>query len=304
MTMKYLLVGLSGVFCFAGALYASTDFYTNSQHECYVDTPGNDWYWFCGNQSKSCGGNAACCNNQINWLYHGEYFEWTKHGGEGKYWCCNGTGEHSGQFVHGSSWITKTETVTETLPEGKCTWIRKTNICGQIDNPNDKCTEATGQCSQGFVSHNGKCVKSCEEGQAFESATSNSCVSCEPSPTQGVKQGICIKCAANQFYNINQQKCVDRSTMVQVSNGAHDDCWMCSTPGALYNCMKTVSNGGSLSQNAKLQAACSVNAKEADATAFKLPQTSSVSLKSAKLDLTLGVKKLKKAASMVLQANK
>lgn len=162
--------------------------------------------------------------------------------------------------------------MTETLPEGKCTWLKKTNICGQVDNPGDKCKEATGQCSQGYVSHNGKCVKSCEEGQAFESATSNSCIPCEPSPTQGVKNGNCIKCPANQFYNTNLQKCVDKSTMVHVSDSAYDQCWMCSTPGAMYNCMKTVSNGNELNQNAKLHAACSVDGKNADASEFKLPE--------------------------------
>ena len=165
--------------------------------------------------------------------------------------------------------------MTETLPEGKCSWIRKTNICGQIDNPNDVCTEATGECSQGFTSHNGKCVKACDEGQAFESPTSNNCIACK-SPTQGIKNSNCITCDANQFYNVSLQECVDRSTMLKVSNGAHDDCWMCSTPGALYNCMKIVSNGGSLSQNPKLQAACSVKSNNVDSSEFKLPTVNSV----------------------------
>ncbi|MBQ7244852.1 MAG: hypothetical protein IJS34_00570 [Alphaproteobacteria bacterium] len=236
--------------------------------------------------------------NKVYWVYHGQSF---KHGSNARQWCCGGTGSNSGRFYAGDNWITKTESVKETLANGKCTWIRKTNICGQVDNPNDKCTEATTDCSAGFVSHGGKCVKACEEGQAFESATSATCVACEPSPTQGVKNGNCIKCSANQFYNTNSLSCVDRSSMVSVSNNAHDDCWMCSTPGALYNCMKTVSNGGDLSKNVSLQAACSVNAKEADATAFKLPTTSSIKLKLIDLDLKKVVKKLD---SVVVQTDR
>ena len=65
--------------------------------------------------------------------------------------------------------------------------------------------------------------------------------------------------------------------------------------------MKTVSNGGDLSKNVSLQAACSVNAKEADATAFKLPTTSSIKLKLIDLDLKKVVKKLD---SVVVQTDR
>ncbi len=250
-------------------LYAG-NFYSNSNVECYVDTEGNDWFWFCGKQSQSCGGNSVAKKNQVTWLYHGQKFNWTKRGGKGNYWCCGGTGSGSGRFYQGEKWLTKSETVTETLPNGKCTWIRNTNICGQIDNPDDKCTEATGECTTGFISHNGKCVAACADGQAFASATSSACVDCTPSSTQGIRKNVCIKCEANQFFDKTTLSCIARSSKLQVSVQAFNDCWMCVTPGAMYNCMKTISNSGTLSDN--LQQVCSVDGKSSDASVFRLPE--------------------------------
>lgn len=287
-----LLVCVCGIVGNSSLLYAG-NFYSNSNVECYVDTGGNDWFWFCGNQSQSCRGNKVAKRNEVTWLYHGQKFNWTKRGGKGNYWCCGGTSSSSGRFYQGEKWITKSETITETLPTGKCTWIRKTNICGQIDNPEDKCTEATGECTTGFVSHNGKCVAACPEGQAFASSTSSACVACEPSITQGVKKNVCIKCESNQFFDNNTLSCVARSSKLQVSSNAFNDCWMCVTPGAMYNCMKTISNGQTLTGN--LQIACSVTGKSESASGYQLPDTS-IKLKLLPLNLKFKVKKVNPAA--------
>lgn len=253
-------------------MFANAGFYSDPDWACWTDDDGCDEFWYCGKQGKSCAGDSPWGCDDPYWLYHGQTF--TKHGRT--FWCCNGSGTQKGTFKEGSTWIAESKFVTETLPEGKCTWLQKINICGQVDNPGDKCTEATGQCSQGYVSHNGKCITACADGQAFESATSNNCISCEASPTQGIKNGNCIKCPANQFFNINTQSCVDRSTYVHVSDSAYNQCWMCSTPGAMYSCMKLISNGNDLASNTKLQAACSVNSKKADASEFKLPEYQTV----------------------------
>ncbi len=248
--------------------YGADGFYANSKSECYVDDEGNDWFWFCGAQTQSCNGNKVASRNKITWVYHGDYFNWTKRGGKGNYWCCNGTTSSSGRFVQGTDWIVREESRTETLPEGKCTWIAKINICGDVDNTDDKCTEATGECTQGLVSHNGKCVVACGDGQAFASDTSSSCISCDSTATQGISKGVCIKCEANQFFDLETLSCVARSSKLQVSANAFNKCWMCSTPGATYECLKTLSTNRTLDSNSQLQKACSVNSKEQDATAL------------------------------------
>lgn len=266
MCCKFLIFGT----IFLGlSIPVQASFYSNSANECFVDDDGNDWFWFCGAQSLSCRGTSVWKNNKVTWVYNGQSF---KYGSNARQWCCGGTGSKSGRFYAGDNWITKTESVTETLAAGTCTWMRKTNICGQIDNPEDKCTEATGNCTSGYVSHGGKCVPACADGQAFASSTSSACVACEPSVTQGVRKNVCIKCESNQFFDNNTLSCVARSSKLQVSSNAFNDCWMCVTPGAMYNCLKTISNNGSLGSNADLAAACSVNSKDKDATKFKLPE--------------------------------
>lgn len=288
---KQIHVFLFGCFASLPAMAYHT-FYSNSAEECYVDTSpddSDDYFWYCGHQTQSCRSNGENKDDGHTFLYHGDYFLWpdkkaTKtnekvglwsDASEQKYWCCGGTSSKSGRFYKSDSWITKSETVTETLPNGKCTWIRKTNICGQIDNPDDKCTEATGECTTGFISHNGKCVAACADGQAFASATSSACVECASSSTQGIRKNVCIKCEANQFFDKTTLSCIARSSKLQVSVQAFNDCWMCVTPGAMYNCMKTISTSGTLSDN--LQQVCSVDGKSSDASVFRLPEIKFVS---------------------------
>lgn len=237
---------------------------------CYVDDDGNDWFWYCGSQTKNCAGTKPCCSNKEFWLYHGDHFNWEKRGGQGNYWCCHGTGSGAGTFKQGANWIVKTDIIKETLPEGTCSWKQKTNICGDVDNPNDKCTEATEDCVQGYVSHNGKCVKACEDGYAFESKTSNTCVKCEVSRSQGIVKDVCIKCGGTQFFSATKEKCVDFSEMVQISSLAHSECWLCPTPGSLYHCMVEVTNNGRLDPNTQIGKACSLEGKGAEG--FQIPE--------------------------------
>lgn len=240
-------------------------FYTNSAKECYVDDIGNDWFWFCGSQSQSCRGNPVTKSNRVHWIYHGGSFSYDGHG---PYWCCDGTADGSGHFEESDTWIIKSETVVEQVGNGTCKWTRKTNICNQIDNPNDQCTEPNS-CDEGYVFHNKKCVLPCQEGYAFESNASSNCIPCESNIHQGIVKGVCVRCEPNQIFDTNATTktlnrtvgsgvlthtislqttnyCVAKSAKVQVSILAHEACWLCSNPADLRKCLTSVANGGSV----------------------------------------------------------
>ncbi len=272
--------------CYAGSFYAGYDV------ECYVDTAGNDWYWFCGKQSESCHDNGAARRNVRNWLVHGQKFNWTKRGGQGDYWCCNGSLGDSGtqgRFYQGSSWITKTETVTEFIKDssgneiGKCTWRKKTNICGQVDNPNDKCKEAV-PCTAGTVWHAKQCAKMCEEGYAYDSAESVNCVKCDTTIRQGIANNTCLRCDSDSFFDKGTSSCVSRSSKTQVSDKAHRDCWLCDTSDSLLACFKLVSSGQDLSTNNDVADACSLSPSKKKVTNNK---TNTPSAPSAILNTNL-----------------
>lgn len=296
----FFLVGISTL-----ASYAGNDregFYAGPNASCYCDTQGNDWYWFCGKHNEtnckysSGGNNYASGGNKVTWLYHGSSFNWTKRGGQGNYWCCNGTADKAGKFYQGENWLKTTRTATETIRDtagkaiGQCTWVQKINICGEVDNPQDKCTEADPmlgcaegytsngskcvcngegyvsvggrcECADGYVTHNKRCVKSCEEGYAFESTTSSKCVKVEDNSSMGVVGGVKVTCKSTEFFDNDTSSCKPKAERLQITTMAHEECWMCTNPTALAACMKLVSNGGRLSDNAALKAQCSLSSK-------------------------------------------
>lgn len=247
---------------------ANAKFFSGYSQECYLDDKGNDEYWFCGSQGQSCRGVEVWKRNTVHWNYHGQSMLGGHDKDQGRFWCCGGTLSQAGKYVQGHDWIVKTENVTETLAGGKCTWQRKTNICGDIENPNDKCTEPTGECTSGYVSHNGKCVAACAEGYAFESPTSQNCVSCETTKNQAVVNGYCKKCEINEVLDKNTLKCMSvqeiARTRIQIAPVAHDTCWLCVSPQDLAECLKYVTINGTLDTNKDLKARCSLDSKDLD----------------------------------------
>ena len=250
-------------------VFADASFYSDEKQSCYTDDDGCDEFWYCGaprNGNKKCYDNKPWGCDDTYFYIHGDSFK----AHDRKFWCCDGTSDKTGQFKEGSAWITETKIVKETVTGGTCTWQQKINICGKVDNPGDKCTVATGDCTAGYVSHNGKCVAACGEGQAFISAIDSTCIPCEQNETQGIVKGVCKKCESNEVFSKTKLSCVKYSDMLQIATVAHDECWMCVTPGAMYNCLEEVSEKGHI-VNPKLQKACSVEAKDSDATDFVIP---------------------------------
>ncbi|MBQ0013366.1 MAG: hypothetical protein KBS86_02235 [Proteobacteria bacterium] len=237
--LSFICVLLNASSCMAYGP-SGTGFGTNNM--CYVNTHGSDEYWFCGSQAETCKENPPTGGNKRHWLYHGDQF--TDEYSDGKHFCCGGTQEKAGRFVKGNKWLIKTETVAETVydvngnPIGKCSWNRQINICGEVDNPNDKCTEATEECRQGYVSHNKRCVKACATGYAFAGEYDDNCVKIDKSdPQQGSKEGYVIQCNPNQFWDAAILTCVDQKDKTAISTAAFTVCWKCDNPNNLKKCL-------------------------------------------------------------------
>lgn len=231
--------------------------------ECYVKDDGaNDVHWFCGSQAPSCHGNRVRSKNMPHWQYHGDHFSY---GGK-TYWCCNGTTSKQGKYIESPTWIARTETFTEDVAGGKCTWQKKWNVCGDVDTAQtDKvCTEpqTTLGCASGYVARNGKCVPECTGDTVFD-ANSNKCVDCETTERQAIVQGECKKCELNQILDKKTLQCVDilviERTKIQISAVAHEACWLCVSPSAMEKCLKYVTNGGKIKDDTELVDKCSLD---------------------------------------------
>ena len=173
-------------------------------------------------------------------------------------------GQYRGADVYVIAYEDFTESMTKTVVDtvnntvGKCTWTQKINICGEIDNPEDECTTAVGatECADGYVTHNAKCVEPCEDGYVFESATSSKCVKKEVNAHQGVIDGHRFVCPDNKFWDVKTLSCKDKTEWTMISNVAFDECWLCKSPVDLTECLRHVTNGGSLSTRPTLKKKC------------------------------------------------
>lgn len=234
--------------------------------ECYVKDDGaNDEHWFCGSQAPSCHGNRVRSKNMPHWQYHGDHFSY---GGK-TYWCCHGTTSQQGKYVEAPKWILDDKTVTheENVAGGRCTWKEKWNVCGDKDEGQTEkvCTEPQTVlgCAAGYTEHNGKCVAPCKDDYVFESATSNNCIKCETTERQAIVQGKCKKCELNQILDKKTLQCVDilviEKTKIQISAVAHEACWLCVSPSAMEKCLKYVTNGGKIKDDAELVDKCSLD---------------------------------------------
>ena len=181
----------------------------NTNMSCHIDTNGllnKRHFHFCGPSADECANFDVRRRSNVTIQRHGEGFQ-TDH--EGYYYCCNGSTTKTGYYVKGTkgTWET-TKTITLQLGNGKCTYQKKTNVCGEVveDTP---CTVAIS-CPDNLIIRNGACVKPCGENDgniAYESATSNTCVECPTNATQGIdKDKICTKCNSDLCHSYRADK--------------------------------------------------------------------------------------------------
>jgi len=244
----------------------------NSDYQCYIiDRPiGADSFYFCGDQTKSCKGDGVNRNDSVHWQQHGDSLD-----REGLHWCCmkNPRDSGSGRYVPGDKFIVEEKTVNKSITDssgnviGKCSWLQKTNVCGWVENPEDECFEATGECEQGYVSHNKKCVKACQTGYAFASETDNNCVKVDKNnPTQGTKGGSIVQCAENEFYDKKTSGCIPQTERIQVSTMAFTQCWKCDSPYLLKQCLLDYSKNGTISSG--IRSACGITQRTSGQKTF------------------------------------
>jgi hypothetical protein len=163
-----------------------------SSMECFLDTQGNDQYWYCGGGQTSCAGVNMWANDIRTYYSNGQAKTF-----DGKlYVCCGVTGSSYGKFVRiqnvdGKTWENTENGATAYYKKivtvdleggGKCTYEARYDGCG--NELTKKCSKPTS-CSDGLIFRNGKCVEPCAEGSEFESVTSNNCVACETTMYQG-----------------------------------------------------------------------------------------------------------------------
>lgn len=228
---------------------------------CAIDVRflARDFYYFCGAHEARCNGDWAepteLKNGFVKWYDNGEAetFNGTHH------WCCGGKVDRStlptarkgkasgtpGKWVKGKDWFVKTETKTKTVAGGTCSYLVKTDICGNVHSEEDTCktakvssdgtTSSNVSCPDGqyFRVSSKSCAKLCDSGWAYESAKSNTCVECPENLTQGIvsdtgvnkkntavdpEHKICLKCnPSTQFFNSVTRECVTKSSLTALS---------------------------------------------------------------------------------------
>lgn len=211
-------------------------FLRNDAYECAVDNDGTDWFWYCGEQSRSCRGISQGDGDHYVILTGAD--DYTKappscdgdpkpcpnydrkavhHEGEA-FVCCGGTGNYSGKLLsyNPNKWL---ETKTEELADvGMITYYK--NGCGTTFHDERKADGSVAKvkgkypsCPVGQTVRTFKiyvnndltdvlgCVTPCPSGQGFESTNSDVCIDCPVTKTQGIDNyNTCVKCASNEFF--------------------------------------------------------------------------------------------------------
>ena len=204
-----------------------------------------DSYYFCGAQDLKCHGDWAedveIEGGFINWYKHGDFAILGDN--NEKYWCCNGsvtsdtsaiTKNKSGNKPSGvqGKWVKSTDgqdfststILTKSVGGGTCNYTETRDICGNVKTTESQCAEQTRDnvsCPSGqyYRASSKSCASLCGSGYAYESATSNVCVECAETATQGIidptatgENQICRKCnAATQLFNPSSRTCVSKS---------------------------------------------------------------------------------------------
>lgn len=234
--MQKFIIAISVILC-TNVAFAEPKNGFDTNNKCYLETDGTDSAWFCGSQEKRCKQKMRKRHN-IKWLYTGQSFTY----GNVKAWCCDGTTTKQGHFVEAKNWTTS-ETVTVQLSNGTCTYQRVTDACGNIES-DEPCTEPTN-CNGNLIKRNGTCTEPCGANDGnigYESVTSNKCVECPTTSTQGIdSNGICTKCnTATQVWDTSAKKCVSRTEhekkFHQIPAAVLKQCWMCPNNEVMKTC--------------------------------------------------------------------
>ena len=225
--MQKILIAASIILCAGNSFAEPTNGFGDS-NECYIETDNRDSAWFCGKHDRTCK-QEMDDDHYVYTLLHGDSFSYDSV----KAWCCGGSLTETGYFVQQQNWTTS-ETITVQLTNGTCTYQRKTNACGEVvsDTP---CTEPTN-CTGNTLKRNGECITPCganDGNMAFESASSNKCIECPTSASQGIDSNdICTKCnSATEIWDTKTKKCISRAEAAEkyhpVSNETMKKCWQC-----------------------------------------------------------------------------
>lgn len=217
---------------------------------------GKDEYYFCGSHSFTCDNDpveqSEIKNNHVHW-YDSKDSETF---GSVRYWCCDGKVTDTrklntidkkdkvagtpGRWVEGTDWIVNTEIKTKTVAGGTCTYTETKDICGYTHTNDADCKNPEKaadmvECPDGqyYRVSSGSCVTLCESGYVFESKTSNRCVECSETSTQGIAHDdnstdsddladpmhrICRKCnATTQLFNPTTRTCVETTSLKALS---------------------------------------------------------------------------------------
>ncbi|MDE5615663.1 MAG: hypothetical protein K2I81_02420 [Alphaproteobacteria bacterium] len=233
---KQILSAIMAAVVITGGAYA--DHRHGPRHECWRDSEYDDhWaYYYCGDQAAKCDGKKSKSHDTVFWQYHGDHFIFQTEPHD-TYWCCGGTTESEGKYVKSAHWITNTTTERVSIYGGTCNKLIQTDACG--GQHIIECTEPD-TCAPGQLLRNRECIKPCGADEAFESSTSNTCISCEANLYQGpsLDRQVCIKCdQTSEFFNRETKKCVKKSSLEQYSKQTMKECWRC--PQSFYaDCIK------------------------------------------------------------------
>ena len=243
---KYLVVLLLAMITTG----ANAGWHTYPDDGCSIEVwfLGRDHYHFCGAHETRCNGDWAETGelqNTTHWYNNGQSATLDKT----RYWCCGGqvttstknlkkkdrVGGTPGKWVAGTDWIVKSEPKTITVAGGTCTYVETTDICGNVSGK-EKCegtslTKDTVTCPSGQYYRAGSCATLCQSGYAYESTTSNRCVECPETSTQGIvsdegstgnevpspEHRVCRKCnASTSLFDPKTKQCIAK-TDVQVT---------------------------------------------------------------------------------------
>ena len=254
---------------------------------CFYASGGGGHYHFCGEFHK----HDTCYGHTYRPAYDKEYGY--GHGDKktmddgNTYFCCNKNGIKKWVLSTDTDWITKTEITTELKPNSDgttslCTTTKKYTVCSNESTeliPDTQVTECVNCTADAPYYRNGVCTTFCgqtDHTMAFESVSSNNCVSCPTTVSQGIAEidgygcnwgagemwdfstakcvvkgdsdapsttlfNVCLKCdPATQFFDTKTKSCVPKSSRKQKGKAELRECWTALSTKA-YKCC--VDNG-------------------------------------------------------------